>query len=225
MKITKFVVCAGFGILSFTAQAQEKDNSVRIGVDYITNHSSAPNFTSNGPAFLTPQPAGVEVGNATTLVLGYTRRLNANWDAEVVVGVPPKVSANGTGTLESFGTIAHVKEIGPNFFLIYNFGNEENKFRPFVGAGINYTHFMDAEATDSGELASGGPTKISLTNSTGWAFKAGGSYTINRDWSFVAAVAALDVKSDMTTTTGSIERKTTIDFRPIVYTAGFSYHF
>src|SRR6185312_5158991 len=206
MKKIQLAMCAVLGALCLTAQAEEQGkNSVRIGFDYITNHSSSPSFTSNGPDFLTPQPAGTEAGDAVTPVLAYVRKLNEHWDAELVIGVPPRVDAKGTGTLSSFGTVARVKEAGPDAFLIYNFGQEGDKFRPLVGVGINYTHFFDAESTESGDLASGGPSKISLSNSWGWAAKGGASYKINDRWSLVAVVAAIKVKSDMTTTTGSIE--------------------
>lgn len=226
MKKIQLAVCAVLGVLSLTAHAEElSKNSVRIGVDYIQNHSSSPNFTSNGPAFLTPQPAGTEAQDAVTPVLAYTRKLNDHWDAELVLGIPPRVDAKGTGTLQTFGTVARVKEAGPDAFLIYNFGKEGDKLRPLVGLGINFTHFYDAESTESGDLASGGPTKITLTNSWGWAAKTGASYQINQHWSLVGVVAAIKVKSDMTTETGSIVRKTTIDFRPIVYSVGMQYRF
>lgn len=205
--------------------AHSADNTFHFGVSNITVHSQSPNLTSNGPAFLTPQPAGVSVGDATTLNLGYTRRLDANWDVDVLLGVPPSHSISGTGTLAPFGEIARIKQAGPTAMFIYNFGEEGSSWRPFVGAGVNFTHFYDATSTASGNIATGGPTKISLTNSFGLAGQVGIAYRLNEQWSMTGAIAAAKVSTDMTTSTGSIERKTTVDLRPVVYSVGLAYAF
>ncbi len=223
MKFTQFTACAMLGLASVSAYSQQ--NTVRAGLIDLTIHSESPNLSTNGPAFLTPQPAGLTVENATTLLLGYTRKLNEHLDIDVVLGLPPRHDVKGTGMLAPFGVIAKVKQAAPTVFLNYNFGAPENKFRPFVGVGFNYTHFFDAQSTNSGNLASGGPTKIELSDSFGLAAQVGASYKLTDQWSLVGSVATAKVKSDMTATTGSIERKTTIDFRPVVYTLGLAYSF
>ena len=223
MKITQFASCAVFGLVSVSAHSQQ--NTIRVGIADLTIHSSSPNLSSNGPAFLTPQPAGLTIGDATTLLLSYTRKLDEHWEFDLEAGVPPEHDAYGRGMLAPFGTIARVKQLSPTVLLNYNFGAPENRFRPFVGAGVNYTHFYDAESTAAGNLASGGPTKITLSDSVGLALQIGASYRIDERWSLVGSVLAAKVKSDMTAVTGSIERKTTIDFQPVVYTLGVAYSF
>jgi len=223
MKITQFAACAVFGLVSVSAHSQQ--NTIRVGIADLTIHSSSPNLSSNGPAFLTPQPAGLTIGDATTLLLSYTRKLDEHWEFDLEAGVPPEHDAYGRGMLAPFGTIARVKQLSPTVLLNYNFGAPENRFRPFVGAGVNYTHFYDAESTAAGNLASGGPTKITLSDSVGLALQIGASYRIDERWSLVGSVLAAKVKSDMTAVTGSIERKTTIDFQPVVYTLGVAYSF
>ena len=64
-----------------------------------------------------------------------------------------------------------------------------------------------------------------MSDSFGWAAQLGLSYRLSESWSLVGSVLAAKVKSDMTAVTGSIERKTTIDFRPVVYTLGLAYSF
>lgn len=223
MKMTKTALCLALGMACIAAHAQQ--NSVRVGIANINVRSQSDDFTTNGPAFLTPQPAGVTIGDATTLVLGYTRKINQNFDLDVVLGIPPKHDVYGRGTLQPFGVVATVKQASPTVFINYNFGDEQSKLRPFVGLGINYTYFFDRESTGSGSIASGGPTKIELSDSWGLAAQAGVNYKLDDRWSVSGSVATAKVKSNLTATTGSIERRTTIDFRPLVVTLCLGYNF
>lgn len=223
MKIHQFAACALLGMTSLAAHSQQ--NTVRAGVAHFMVHSSSPDFTATGPAFLTPQPAGVNVADASTLLLSYSRALDDHWDVELAAGMPPTQDVLGRGTLAPFGVIAKVKQAGPTLFLNYTFGAKENKLRPFVGIGVNHTRFYDGRSTDSGMLASGGPTNISLTNSTGAAGQIGVDYHFDPRWSLHASVIKANVKSKLTATTGAIERRTEIDFKPVVATLclGFSF--
>jgi outer membrane protein len=236
MKMTSIVVQAGLLALPLlglplAAHAQQSQtagdyaNTVRLGVAQFNVHTDSSPITSNGPAFLTPQPAGLSVGDATTLLLVYTRKLNEHWDFDAEIGWPPSHDSTGTGTLAPFGVVAKVKEANPTAFVTYNFGTAQDTWRPFVGLGINFTHFFDAESTASGDLANGGPTKLSLSNSWGWAAKAGVAYKVNERWSVIGSVGTVKVKTDLTATTGSIVRTTTLDIRPTVFTLGVAYRF
>jgi outer membrane protein len=223
MKIHQFAACALLGMTSLAAHSQQ--NTIRVGAAHIMVHAESADFTSNGPAFLTPQPAGVSIANASTLLLSYSRALDDHWDVELAGGMPPSQEVLGRGTLAPFGVIAKVKQAGPTLFLNYTFGAKESKLRASVGVGINHTRFYDGKSTDPGMLASGGPTRIELANSTGAAGKIGLDYRFDPRWSLHASVAKVKVRSNLTATTGSIERRTEIDFRPIVamLCLGFSF--
>ncbi|MDE2429252.1 MAG: outer membrane beta-barrel protein [Burkholderiales bacterium] len=223
MKTLKIAAFALMGVASASVFAQQ--NTVRLGLINLGIHAESPDFTSNGPAFLTPQPAGLTVGNATTVLFGYTRKLNDHFDIDVVAGLPPQHDVFGRGTLAPYGITAKVKQRAPTVFLNYNFGSASNKFRPFVGLGLNYTQFFDATSTPVGDIATGGPTKISLSESFGVAAQVGLTYKIDEKWSVTSSLATADVKSNMVATTGSIERKTRINFRPVVFTMGVGYSF
>lgn len=225
MKKISFAVSALFGLVAASAQAEVYDNTVRAGILNVQVHSESPDFSSNGPAFLTPQPAGITVGNATTISAGYVRRLNDHFDLDLVMGIPPQHDVNGRGNLAPYGVTAKVKQRAPTLFVDYNFGAPTDTWRPFVGLGLNYTQFFDATSTAIGNIATGGPTKIELKDSYGLAAQAGVNYKLNDRWSVCATIAAAKVKSDMTATTGSIQRTTTINFRPVVYGIGVGYSF
>jgi outer membrane protein len=226
MKTIQFALAAAFGFTCMAVQAQTvAENTIRVGVAHLGIHSKSDDFSTNGPAFLTPQPAGITVDDATTLMIAFTRRLNANLDLDVVLGIPPKHDVQGRGTLAPFGVVSKVKQASPTVFINYNFGDEQNRLRPFVGLGVNYTRFFDAESTSSGNLASGGPTKIELSDSWGLAVQAGLNYKLADRWSVFGSVATADVKSDLKATTGSIERRTKIEFRPVAVSVGVGYSF
>lgn len=223
MKKIHFAVSALFGLACFSAQAYE--NTVRAGLINVQVHSESPDFTSNGPAFLTPQPAGLVVQNANTLALGYSRKINDHFELDFVAGIPPEHEVTGRGNLAPYGVISKVKQRAPTLFVNYSFGKPTDSWRPFVGLGLNYTQFFDAKSTAAGNIASGGPTKIDLKDSIGLAGQMGVKYQFNERWSVTGTIAAAKVKTDMTATTGSIERKTTIDFRPVVYCVALGYSF
>lgn len=220
MKIQQ--IAAGVALALVSMAAVSADNVLQVGVSNISVHSKSADFTSNGPAFLTPQPAGINVADAATLSIGYTRHLDQNWDINVLLGIPPKHSIKGRGTLAPFGEISSVKQAGPTVLVNYNFGKDGATWRPYVGVGVNFTHFYAITSTASGNLASGGPTSTTLKNSLGAAAQAGLNLKVTDQWSLNAAVALAKVKTDMVATTGSIERKTQIDLRPVVFTVGIS---
>lgn len=223
MKISHIAMCMVLGLGSMAAHAQQ--NMVRFGVINIQVHSVADPVTSNGPAFLTPQPASVSIGNSTTALLAYTRTINDHWDVDVVLGVPPKYNVYGAGTFAPFGTIATVKEAAPTVFAVYNFGNPGDKFRPYVGIGVNYTKFFDGTTTSSGELAAGGPSKIDTKDSVGLAVKVGGTYNLTDKWALVGSIGYADVRTTMTVTTGSIVRTGDVKFNPVGYSLALGYRF
>ena len=222
MNIKPIVALAMLAVATLTCHAAE--NTVRLGIANITVHSQSSGLTSV-PAITTPQPSGVTVGDATTALIGYTREIAPNWDLDLVVGWPPTHSVYGTGKLASFGETARITQAGPTLFVNYKFGAAEKVFRPFVGLGVNYTHFYNSRSTAAGDRATGGPTSIALTNSFGLAGQAGVVYRFNPSWFLNAAVAAAKVSTALTATTGSIDRKTNVDFRPVICTVAVGYAF
>lgn len=223
MKISHIAMCAVLGLGSMAAQAQQ--NMVRFGYLNIQVHSVADPVTTNGPAFLTPQPASVSIGNSSTATFGYTRAINEHWDVDLALGTPPTYDVYGTGTFAPFGRIATVKEAAVNVYAIYNFGEPKDKWRPFVGLGVNHTKFFDGTTTSSGELAAGGPSKIEAKDSTGLAAKIGATYNFSDQWALIGSVSYSDIRTTMTVTTGSIQRSGDVKFNPVGYSLALGYRF
>lgn len=193
--------------------ASAQDNLVKIGLTEYTTHSSTNGVTGIG----VPPGADAQTGNATTVILVYERMFTPNLGAEFVLGLPPRIHAKATGSVAFLGDdVLSAKNVAPTFFVNYHFGAPGDTWRPYLGAGINYTKFVGIES----KLA----PDVKMGDSTGWAAQVGTDYVLNKEWSLFASVAALKVKSKVVAS-GVTVLQTTIDFRPIVYSFGAAYRF
>jgi outer membrane protein len=210
-KLQALCVGAALAVGSGTLFAQ--DNAVKAGVVYYTTHSKTTGIQGVG----VPPGADAETGNAVTLLFTYERMLTPNFGAEIVIGVPPKITAKATGSVAFLGDdVLSARNVSPTLLLNYHFGEPGDTWRPYLGIGINYTRFVSIEST----LAS----NVEMSDSWGPAAQIGIDYVLSKDWGLFASVAALKVKSDLVAV-GATVLTTTIDFRPITYSFGVAYKF
>ncbi len=87
--------------------------------------------------------------------------------------------------------IGEVKHLPPTLSLQYHFTNKSG-VTPFVGAGLNYTHFFDDKAT--GPLAG---NNLSLDDSWGLALHAGLDVALSDKAAIRADVRWIDIESDV----------------------------
>lgn len=187
-------------------------NTAKAGVIYYQTHAQTTGITGIG----VPPGADAEVGNATTLLLTYERLLTPNVGVELELGWPPTITAYGAGSVAFLGEVLSAKNVAPALFVNYHFGQPGDPWRPFVGLGINYTRFADVKTPYGWD--------VSLSDSWGLSAAAGVDYAIDKQWGLFASIAAVKVKSDLVAV-GATVLQTTIDFRPITYSAGVSYKF
>jgi outer membrane protein len=228
------IAAAALSLLAAGAQAADATpvgtSTVYLGGAYIDIHSSAAPLAGDANTPALPAPgAQIRVGDASTVGFGYTYRFMPTWSVELALGIPPTHKTYGQGLLEPVGELSSVKEESPTVFFNYHLG-PFGAFEPFVGLGINYTHFTDMHSTAQGDAASGGPTHIALSNSWGLAGHVGGIYHIDQHWEVVGTAAYADVRSDLTATTDrgnspAWVRTTRIKFNPVVYTLSVGYNF
>ena len=213
--------------LACAAPAAAQDNTLRAGVYFISYNVKADDLS--GP--LTPSGLNVDLRDVNTVYLSYVRRLSSKFDFQLAAGIPPKTEtvAKGPATVGSVPysgqTIATAKWFSPTLLLIYRFAEESEPLQPYVGAGVNYTHFYDRKSTAAGDAAAGGPTSISLSNSYGPAATVGVVYKVDRTWSFDASFSMAKVKSDLEANTSGTVRKTTVDFNPRAWVLALGYSF
>lgn len=108
------------------------------------------------------------------------------------------------------------KHLPPTFTLQYHFRND-SMVTPFVGAGVNYTHFFDEETT--GPLAG---TDLSLDASWGLAAHAGLDFAIgDNKWLRVDA-RYMDIDTDVKVNGADVG---TVNIDPMIYGAAFVWSF
>ncbi|MDT8999644.1 OmpW family outer membrane protein [Paucibacter sp. APW11] len=206
------------------ASAAQTAHTFYLGAAHINVRANATPLTNSSVP-----DARLTVGDQDTVGFGYSYRFAAAWSAELALGLPPAHKVYGAGALEPFGQISVVEQMPPSVFLNYHFENVLPKFSPFVGLGINYTRFSKTRSTLSGNLASGGPTDISLKDSWGLAGHIGATVQFSKNWSLVTTIAMAHVRSDMTAVTHigetTVTRGSDINFRPIVTTLSLGYSF
>lgn len=209
--ISSLALAAALGLAAVSASAQ--DNVVKLGVTEYVSHSTTNGVTGIG----VPPGADASVGNATTAIFVYERMLTPNIGLELVMGIPPRIHAKATGSVAFLGdNVLSAKIVAPTLFVTYHFFDPTAVWRPYVGVGVNYTKFTSVQSS----LA----PHVEMGSSTGIAGEVGLSFAINKQISLFGSVAALKVKSNVVAT-GTTVLQTTVDFRPVVYSAGASYAF
>jgi len=223
---------ASFALLSIAATgaasaATVHSNQVRVGAYFVMYDSKANDIS--GP--FVPAGVNLEAKDVNTVYLAYLRRFSPHISVELAAGVPPKTETAGKGPA-ALGSVpfngqvlSTAKWFAPTLLLCYTFRDESQALRPYLEAGVNYTHFFDRKSTAAGDAVNGGPTQISLTNSVGPAITAGLTWQIQERWSLHASYSRSWVKSDYVGNTAGVLRRTHIDFNPtaIVVAAGYSF--
>jgi len=134
-----------------------------------------------------------------------------SWAAELVLTIPQEHDVK----VEGVGKIGTFKHLPPTFTLAYHF-NAGGDFRPYVGAGVNYTLFMDEDMNV-------GAAEVTLENdSVGAAYRVGFDWTISQDW-----LLNIDVKKIMIGTDVYLDgtKISSLDVDPLAIGVGLGWHF
>lgn len=132
-----------------------------------------------------------------------------NLAAELVLTYPQDVDIKVGGTKQ--GTI---KALPPSLLLQYHF-TDLGAFKPYVGAGVNYTIF-----TKRNNILNN--TASVDNNSFGLAAQAGFDYALSKNWSLNFDVKYVQINTDVKVN-GSKVGKVNLD--PMLYGIGVGYRF
>lgn len=110
------------------------------------------------------------------------------------------------------GNVGDVWLLPPTLTLQYHF--DMGKFKPYVGAGVNYTVFFNED--------DGIAQDLEIDNSFGWALQAGFDYHLEGNWFFNVDVKKLWLDTDWSTSNvGGGD----VDVDPWIIGVGFGYKF
>jgi outer membrane protein len=151
------------------------------------------------------------VSNEITPELDFSYFFTENIAAELILATQRHTVTNSGVSL---GNVSHLP---PTVTLQYHFMPKET-FRPYVGAGLNYTRFYNAS------LALGATPLTVDQNSWGGAVQAGFDYALDKKWFLNFDVKKIWIKTDVKNgTTGAFVSNLKID--PVVVGVGVGFKF
>ena len=195
MKKTLLAVAALCALTSGAAMAQQQDGKwqVRVRAVNVDLKSAGSN--------------GLSVKDKTIPEIDISYYFTPNFAAELILTYPQKHDVR----LKGVGKIGTVKELPPTLLAQYHFTNF-GAFKPYVGAGINYTRFSSVKLDVPG-------AKIK-NSSWGGALQVGFDYALDKNWSinFDVKKVYMDTKE-----TGLNLGKVKLD--PVLVGVGVGYRF
>ncbi|MDI1342761.1 MAG: OmpW family protein [Pseudolabrys sp.] len=168
--------------------------------------------------------SGLATSDTVVPELDITYFFNKNWAAELILGVT-KHHVTGTGAAATDGLdVGKAWLLPPTLTLQYHF-TEFGAFKPYVGAGVNYTVFFGQTA---GNVANGAGvivTRSHLHNTFAPAVQFGFDYMIDSHWGFNVDVKKLWLRPtwDGDSNVGALTGRVNLD--PWLIGAGVTYKF
>ena len=206
MKKTLLAVAALCALTSGAAMAQQQDGKWQIRARAV--HLDF----NNGGAANTNSPH-INVANKTIPELDITYYFTPNIAAELILSYPQKLDVKAGAA--KIGTL---KALPPTLTAQYHFTNF-GAFKPYVGAGINYTRF--SSESPNGAVAGGWHVKSS---SWGAALQVGFDYALDKNWSINFDVKKLYM--DTTVYAGATRASLgTLKLNPTLVGVGIGYRF
>jgi outer membrane protein len=188
LKIAIAVVLASLAFASTTASAEKGDWIVRGGVTYIDPDSFSTPWSDT-------ESVTAEISAETTFGFSVTwmfaERLGLDffgvipvehdWEIPALRELAPELGTTKVGSAKVFP---------PTLSVQYHFAPEA-RFRPYVGAGVNYTTFS-SEKIIEGEL--------DIDSSTGFAANVGIDFAFGENWLLNLDIRYLDIELKTTQT-------------------------
>ena len=172
---------AALTLATFTAQvsADAGDWLVRVGVTNIDPDDDGGNLEGS-------PDNQFEVDSAASLTFEVTYMIDENFAVELLAAYPFEHDIK----LDSAGKIGETKHLPPTLSLQYHW-TRWGAFKPYIGAGINYTYFFDEDT--KGALSG---NNLDLDDSWGAAFQLGVDYSFNDNWFVNANVRYINIETD-----------------------------
>jgi len=194
------------------AAAKEGDWLWRGGVGVVDPKSD--NLTIS-PAQNLGIAGDLDIDNATSATLEATYMFRDHWGVELLATTPFSHHLDfndGSGD----ALVGKLRQILPTLSLQYHF-NPDGTWRPYIGAGINYTMLFDEEG-----YGAFGNSQVNADNSFGLAGQLGMDVGITENFFINAAVRYMDIDSDLEVDGMDIG---SMSIDPVVYQLQVGYRF
>ncbi len=163
----------------------------------------------------------LSIDNQVVPELDFTYFLTDNIGLELIAAVTPhEMSGHKALSGVDFGK---VWLLPPTLTLQYHFDPIEQigNISPYIGAGVNYTHFFNADGWDKAVVKD-----EKFDSSFGGALQAGVDVPLSGNWVFNADVKKIWINSDATVTlVGGSKVNADADINPWVVGVGLGYKF
>lgn len=153
--------------------------------------------------------------NTTIPELDISYFFTDNVAAELILGTT-YARINGKGSIAGLGEVGKVWLLPPTLTMQYHFTNFGD-FKPYVGAGVNYTLFYNQDA--------GSADKLDVKNSFGAALQVGFDYRISDHWDFNFDVKKIYMQPKFDVTVGGTEFSGKAKINPWLIGTGIGYRF
>lgn len=214
MRKTALTVLLSAGVAAAAVMASTQafaygagDIYTRVGVAKVAPKSDNGDIDTLGMTGL-----GVDVDDESgfAFTLGY--RFHDKMGVELLAALPFEHDIS----IADGAVNGKTKHLPPTLTLqYYPLGGTAARIQPYVGAGINYTHFSDEEVNVPG-------ASLELEDSWGAAGQIGVDLLIDDNWAMNAAAWYIDIDTD-TKVAGADAG--TVEIDPVVVMAGISYRF
>jgi len=202
------VAAAAFPVIASAHQAG--DVIFRVGTATVRPTEGSDNVLGLG---------SFNINNNTQMGLTLGYMFTDNIGMELLAATPFQHKVG----LQSTGTIAEVKQLPPSLMAQYYFGDKQDKLRPYLGVGINYTTFYDTNFNQTGRDA--GLSDLSVKDSWGVATQAGLDYNLADNWLINMSVWWMDIDTEVKFKAGGEQQNINTRIDPWVFMFGVGYRF
>ncbi|AEF89038.1 hypothetical protein DR66_3031 [Delftia acidovorans] len=204
MKRTLLAVAAVCALSSGAAFAQQAEGPWMVRVRAVNLDSA--NKDSTG--------LGLSINNKWMPELDVSYFFTPNIAAELVLTYPQKHDLRANG----LGQIGSLKHLPPTLLAQYHFTNF-GAFKPYVGAGVNYTRFSSVSFNPAVQAALNPSIK---KNSFGGALQIGFDYALDKNWSLNFDVKKVFIETDVSSAGTKVG---TFKVNPVLVGVGLGYRF
>ncbi|GAB2887122.1 OmpW family protein [Microbulbifer echini] len=224
------------------AEYKKGDFIVRVGAAAVDPNDDSDNLYLNGTVL---PDTRVYVDTGYSVSFTGTWLFADHWGLGLLAALPFKHDLDVRGlpdpdTGEPLGKVrlGDIKHLPPTLTLQWYPVCTESWVQPYIGVGINYTHFFSEHINRAAQnyfetvLGAESRARLKLDNSWGLAGEVGIDVALGREnrWLFNAAVWYLDIdtEADIHFHTGADDSSrihVDVDIDPFVFSLGIGYHF